>query len=73
MQLRKWKRPPRDQRCSQYPEEDADVDPESCHHGRTASVHEGVSRDQGHIDPGRDHDDGCNGEKRTEVHGQMII
>jgi hypothetical protein len=60
------------QRRGQHPEEDADVDPESCHHGRTASVHESVSRDESHVDAGRDHDNGCNGEKRTEVHRPMI-
>jgi len=55
-----------------HPKEDADVDPESCHHGRTAPVHEGVSRDQGHIHAGCDDDDCCNGEKRAELHRPMI-
>ena len=60
------------QRCGHHPKEDADVDPKGCHHGRTTTVHEGVSRDQRHVHAGRDHDDGCNGEKRTDLHRPMI-
>jgi hypothetical protein len=58
--------------CGQHPEEDADVDPDSRHHRRAASVHESVSRDEGHVNAGRDHDDGRNGEEWSKVHRPMI-